>query len=351
MLRPCLLRSFVLLAAVTAGGATADAQPATETPTFRAGVDLVPLTAVVRDGRGRTLRGLQPQDFVVLERGRPRNIASFRAGDQGPVSLAILMDTSGSMRVGRQLDAARATVEHVLSWVDPSTDEIGLFSFDRDPSPRGPVHEERGQHPGRRGPPGRHGHDLSLRRHRVDREGARRSTVAPAGGDRGHGRRRHQQHDDGGPGVWPGQRHRRAGVRDCAAVSARSPGYRVRGSQLDRLRGRHAPGQPVRLDRRRPDDGERASARQRRRPRSADAAAPPVRAGIRVVSERRAGTISRSAFDRRTPSSGRGAAISRAAPGQPSQSVAAPSARRHRPLRAASLAGSHSRPRSRSPGR
>ena len=130
ILRPFLLRSFVLVAALTAGGATADAQPATETPTFRAGVDLVPLTAVVRDGRGRTLRGLQPQDFVVLERGRPRNIASFRAGDQGPVSLAILMDTSGSMRVGRQLDAARAAVEHVLSWVDPSTDEIGLFSFD-----------------------------------------------------------------------------------------------------------------------------------------------------------------------------------------------------------------------------
>ena len=78
MLRPFLLRSFVLLAAITAGGATAYAQPATETPTFRAGVDLVPLTAVVRDGRGRTLRGLQPQDFVVLERGRPRKIASFR---------------------------------------------------------------------------------------------------------------------------------------------------------------------------------------------------------------------------------------------------------------------------------
>ena len=131
MLRPYLLRSLVLCAALTAGGRTAEAQPATATPTFRAGVDLVPLTAVVRDGRGRTMRGLQPQDFLVLERGRPRRIANFKAGDQGPVSLAILMDTSGSMRVGRQLAASRDAIEHVLSWIDSSTDEIGLFLFDQ----------------------------------------------------------------------------------------------------------------------------------------------------------------------------------------------------------------------------
>ena len=129
MLRSHLLRAFVLLAAVTAGGATAYAQPATETPTFRARVDLA--CADGRgDGRGR-MRGLRPRDFVVLERGRPRSIGNFKAGDQGPVSLAILMDTSGSMRVGRQLSASRDAIEHVLSWIDSSTDEIGLFSFDQ----------------------------------------------------------------------------------------------------------------------------------------------------------------------------------------------------------------------------
>jgi len=131
ILRPHLLRSLALVLAVACCGTPANAQSAATAPTFRAGVDLVPVTAVVRDGRGRTLLGLQARDFVVLERGHPRRIADFKAGDQGPVSLAILMDTSGSMRVGRQLQASRDAVEHVLSWVDASTDEIGLFSFDQ----------------------------------------------------------------------------------------------------------------------------------------------------------------------------------------------------------------------------
>ncbi len=127
-----LLRSFALVVLVTAGGTMATAQIATKpAPTFRASVDLVPVTAVVRDGRGRTLLGLQSRDFVVLERGRPRRVTDFKAGDQGPVSLAILMDTSGSMRVGRQLAASRDAVEHILTWIDAATDEIGLFSFDQ----------------------------------------------------------------------------------------------------------------------------------------------------------------------------------------------------------------------------
>ena len=48
------------------------------------------------------------------------------------MSLAILMDASGSMRVGAQLDASRRAVEHLLSWVQPEADEVSLFSFDRE---------------------------------------------------------------------------------------------------------------------------------------------------------------------------------------------------------------------------
>ena len=193
------------------------------------------------------------------------------------MSLAILwMDTSGSMRVGRQLAASREAVEHVLSWIDSSTDEIGLFSFDQTlrlevPFTKDPARIRDGV--ARLDGIGAH---WPLRCDRVGGEGARRAAVAPPGRDRRHGRRRYQQHVDGGPGVRPGQRHRRAGVRDRPAVAARPPGDGIRGSQLDWLRGRNATGQPLRVDRRRLDDGERAGARQRRRPRSADTTATPV---------------------------------------------------------------------------
>ena len=194
MLRPFLLRSFVLLAAITAGAATADAQPATGTPTFRTAIDLVPVTAVVRDGRGRTLRGLKAQDFVVLEHGLPRKIADFKAGDQGPVSLAILMDTSGSMRVGRQLDASRDAVEHV-----PHMDRC-VDRRDR------PVLVRRGASPSRSrsrrirrrirdgvGAPRWHRYNVALRCDRADRQGVGPAPLAPPGGDRGHRRHGHRR--------------------------------------------------------------------------------------------------------------------------------------------------------------
>jgi Ca-activated chloride channel family protein len=113
-------------------GSTIHAQNRPAGPTFRTGVDLVSVTAVVRDRQGKPVRNLAREDFQVFERGRPRNIVDFKPSDQGPISLAILFDVSGSMRVGAQMDAGRRAVEHLLSWVEPARDELGLFSFDRE---------------------------------------------------------------------------------------------------------------------------------------------------------------------------------------------------------------------------
>jgi Ca-activated chloride channel family protein len=111
-------------------------QPATtgvvlaQTPSFRAAVDVVSVTAVVRDSRGRPVNNLGREDFQVYERGRLRQIVQFKASDQGPISLGILFDVSGSMRGTMQMAAGQRAVEHILSWVNPAQDEVGLFSFD-----------------------------------------------------------------------------------------------------------------------------------------------------------------------------------------------------------------------------
>ena len=155
-------------------------QPATtgvvlaQTPSFRAAVDVVSVTAVVRDSRGRPVNNLGREDFQVFERGRLRPIVQFKASDQGPISLGILFDVSGSMRGPQQMAAGQRAVEHILSWVNPAQDEVGLFSFDCGAAQGSRLHhrheqgEDGGELAHRRRP------DLALRRHQQDGGGARR---------------------------------------------------------------------------------------------------------------------------------------------------------------------------------
>jgi Ca-activated chloride channel family protein len=104
-------------------------QPEAQTPTFKSGVDLVSVTATVRDRRGRLVRGLSKTDFEVLDNGQRRTITDFRT-DPSPVSVAVLFDISGSMRVADRMLAARFAAHHLLSWLEAGRDEAALFTFD-----------------------------------------------------------------------------------------------------------------------------------------------------------------------------------------------------------------------------
>ena len=59
-------------------------------PTFRTGVDLVSVTAVVSDKGGRPVRELTRDDFQVFDDGEPRPVIEFWADDSAPLSLALL---------------------------------------------------------------------------------------------------------------------------------------------------------------------------------------------------------------------------------------------------------------------
>ena len=65
----------------------------------------------------------------MFDKGEPRRITDFR-DEPSPVSLAILFDISGSMRVADRMLAGKFAAHHVLSWLEPGRDEAALFTFD-----------------------------------------------------------------------------------------------------------------------------------------------------------------------------------------------------------------------------
>lgn len=73
------------------------AQPLGTSATFRSSVDLVTLAVTVTDGRDRHVPGLVQSDFEVLEDGVPQRLSYF-AANQLPLDVALLIDTSSSMR-------------------------------------------------------------------------------------------------------------------------------------------------------------------------------------------------------------------------------------------------------------
>jgi Ca-activated chloride channel homolog len=96
---------------------------------FKAGVDVVTVTATVRDRRGRLVRNLEKKDFEVIDAGVRREIRDFQATDS-PISLAVLLDISGSMAVGGNMDRARDAVAVWMSTLRHQVDEAALFTFD-----------------------------------------------------------------------------------------------------------------------------------------------------------------------------------------------------------------------------
>ncbi len=98
--------------------------------TFRSRMDLVTIQASVHDARGRVVSGLTTTDFEVRDNGQLRPILSLRSDRKSPLSLAILVDMSGSMRVGSKIPMARQAYDSVLSQLSQGQDEVAVFTFD-----------------------------------------------------------------------------------------------------------------------------------------------------------------------------------------------------------------------------
>ena len=122
------------LAVVSPGAQDIHGQPQ---QTFRTAVDVVTIQASVRDARGHIVSGLTTTDFEVRDNGQPRPILSFRSDSQSPLSLAIMVDMSGSMRSGPKIAMARQAYDALLSQLHQGQDEVALFTFDSSLHDRG----------------------------------------------------------------------------------------------------------------------------------------------------------------------------------------------------------------------
>jgi len=131
MRRVAVLAVSVLVGASSLSAQNDASRSSTQQPqaTFKSGVDLVTLSVAVRTEKGRVVQDLQSADFTVLDSGRPTKIVDFYVGDS-PISLAILLDISGSMAVGGNMDRAREAVNVATMNLRGEEDEAALFTFD-----------------------------------------------------------------------------------------------------------------------------------------------------------------------------------------------------------------------------
>jgi len=122
MRAPYVLIFAALIAATAAAGAQSQ-----EGFRFRSGVDLVNVTATVTDEDGRFVSGLRREDFSVYEDGKLQDVSHF-SNDRVPVSLGIVLDTSGSMSPDK-MSAARSAIDRLIYDLLGKDDELFLVEF------------------------------------------------------------------------------------------------------------------------------------------------------------------------------------------------------------------------------
>ena len=109
---------------------TEQQQAPAEPPTFSVKVNLVRLLVSVRDQFGGVLTNLNREDFRVLDSGVPQELAVFERNTSLPLSVAILIDTSGSTQIDLhyEIDSVQKFIPTLLGAGNPE-DTFALFSF------------------------------------------------------------------------------------------------------------------------------------------------------------------------------------------------------------------------------
>jgi VWFA-related protein len=145
-MRSC--RKF-LAALLTSGLAVALAVPAlpqepvAQGPVIKTQVNLVNLFVTVRDKKKKIVNDLKQENFNIAEDGQPQKIAFFSKEVTLPITLGLLLDTSGSEQF--MLGAIQEAGGQFLGRVLRKGDEALVMSFDSDVDLLSDFTDDRGQ--------------------------------------------------------------------------------------------------------------------------------------------------------------------------------------------------------------
>lgn len=123
----CLVSLIVVSLAAAQESPTQNDQDQSVT-TFKANVDVVQLFFNVKDKRGALIPGLTKDDFDVFEDTKPQTIKYFTAESNLPLTLGILIDSSGSQQ--RVLEMEKEVGGSFLSSILRDKDMAFVISFD-----------------------------------------------------------------------------------------------------------------------------------------------------------------------------------------------------------------------------
>src|ERR1700688_1017932 len=100
-------------------------------PTISVNVKLVTMFATVRDKHGALVRNLTKDDFVLQQDGHPQTITYFAPDSDLPLTLGLLVDTSGSQRrlLDQERDASHGFIDHLLR---EDKDKAFVIHFDHE---------------------------------------------------------------------------------------------------------------------------------------------------------------------------------------------------------------------------
>jgi len=120
---------FVLAVASQAQQPAPQAAPDNNNTRIQVDVNRVNVLFTVTDKRGRFVVDLDRNAFEVLENKKPQSIIEFTAESDLPLRLAILVDTSNSIR-DRFRFIQEAAIEFINDVVRPNQDKAVVVSFD-----------------------------------------------------------------------------------------------------------------------------------------------------------------------------------------------------------------------------